>query len=134
MQQVEQTTLRSILGDHEVVVILVETDTHVEDDVWVSHLVHNLDLLNEVCDALFACALLLKPFDCYGGAHPLSLEHLSVAATSQEIEFGVELERIAVYVEVEATSVEGLNKPIVLATFKATLRVNGLVKAEQLVY
>lgn len=110
VKEVEDAALRAILGDHVVVVVFIEGHAHEEDDVRMSHLVHDLDFLDEVVDALLGCALAAKTLHSYGRCHPLRLEDLSIATSAQKISLIIELEIMKIDVETKAVVVEALDQ------------------------
>ena len=87
MQEVKETTLGSVLCDHEIVVVLVKTYAHIENYVRMPHLIDNLYFFNEICYTLLSSAPFLKPFDSYSGAHPLGFEDSTIAASAKVIQF-----------------------------------------------
>ena len=109
VKKVEDATPRAQLGDHVVMILLVERHTHVEYDVWVPHLVHNFYLLNKVNDGLLGNTLSPESFDRNWRSHPNGLENFAVAPTTKEIRLVIELKIIKVNVETEAVLVEGLH-------------------------
>lgn len=109
VKKVEDATPRAQLGDHVVMILLVERHTHVEYDVWVPHLVHNFYLLNKVNDGLLGNTLSPESLDRNWRSHPNGLENFAVAPTTKEIRLVIELKIIKVNVETEAVLVEGLH-------------------------
>ena len=94
-------------------VFLIEGHAHVEYDVWMPHLVHDFYLFDEVSDALLVYALSRKSLDCHRTAHPLGLEHLSIASTSEKIILDIDFEIIEIYVKAEAILIERLDQVLI---------------------
>ena len=105
MQEVKDTSLGSVLGYHEIAAALVEADAHVEHYVRVSHLIDDLNFFNKVGNTLFLGALAPKSFHSDGSAHPLSLEHIAVASTTQIVSLIIKLKISSFDVEIESTLV-----------------------------
>jgi hypothetical protein len=94
-------------------VLLIERHTHVEYDVWVTHLVHNFNLLDKVNDGLLRNTLSTEPFDRDWRSHPNGLENFTIAPTTEKICFVIELKIIKINVETEAVLIEGLHQVLI---------------------
>ena len=62
--------------------MLIKSNSHIEYDIWMSHLIDNFNFFDEVIDTLLGHTFPAEPFDCYGGSHPLRLEDFAISTSS----------------------------------------------------
>lgn len=101
MKQLEERALIDELSDHVIEVSLVQTHPHVKHNIGVSELIDHFNFLNEVLDGLPRQVPLPELLYPHFRPHPLTLIHVSVSTSSDEICLAVELQLLEVYVEVK---------------------------------
>ena len=95
--------------------MIVEADTHVKDDVWMTQLIEHLYLLNEIFESLLCHVAFAKLLHCDFGAEPARLEYITITTPDNKIRLRVYLKLFKVYIEVKSVLLECINKARFLA-------------------